>query len=102
MYKCVGKKPKTILQKEILLLLLLLLTATTTTTTTTTTTIIIIIIIRTIIIALKGAIRDFFLQSLYCSANRLRHVRSTDQSSIVCKKNKQTKTKTKQKQNKTV
>ena len=46
--------------------------------------IIIIIIIITIIIAFKGAIRDF-LQSPHRAANCLQHVRSSGPGAIVCK-----------------
>ena len=42
------------------------------------------IIITIIIMALKGAIRDFFLQSCY-TANSLQHVRSRGPGVIVCK-----------------
>ena len=37
-----------------------------------------------IIIAFKGAIRDF-LQSPHCAVNRLQHVRSSGPGAIVCK-----------------
>ena len=39
-----------------------------------------------IIIALKGAIRDFFfLQSPHCAPNYLQHVRSRGPGAIVCR-----------------
>ena len=44
---------------------------------------IIIIIIIIIIIALKGAIRDL-LQSPYCAANCLQHVRSSGRGAVMC------------------
>ena len=37
-----------------------------------------------IMIAFKGAVRDF-LQSPHCTANCLQHVRSSGQGAIVCK-----------------
>ena len=39
---------------------------------------------KLIIIALKGAIRDF-LQSPHCAANRLQHARSSGLGATVCK-----------------
>ena len=47
--------------------------------------IIIIIIVIITMIAFKGAIRDFFLQSPHCTANCLQHLRSSGQGAIVCK-----------------
>ena len=47
--------------------------------------IVIIIIISIIIIAFKGAIPDFFLQSPHCTPNRLQHVLSSVPGAIVCK-----------------
>ena len=42
------------------------------------------LIIIVIIIACKGAIRDF-VQYPHCAANRLRHVRSSGPGAILCK-----------------